>query len=71
MELGGVVPNPVLSLVRRGIELCRAEGVDLILAIGGGSVIDSSKAIGYGVANDGDVWDYYDHRGKAEACLPI
>ena len=49
VELGGVVPNPLLSKVREGIELCRREQVDFILAVGGGSVIDSSKAIGYGV----------------------
>lgn len=48
-ELGGVVPNPLLSKVREGIDLCRREGVDFILAVGGGSVIDSAKAIGYGV----------------------
>lgn len=60
VSLGGVVPNPRLSLVYEGIRLARAEGVDLILAVGGGSVIDSAKAIGYGVAADGDVWDYYD-----------
>ena len=47
MELGGVVPNPRLSLVRKGIELCRKEGVDFLLAVGGGSVIDSAKAIGF------------------------
>ena len=58
-ELGGVVPNPRLSLVYEGIGLAKKEGVDFILAIGGGSVIDSAKAIGYGVANEGDVWDYY------------
>jgi len=71
VELGGVVPNPRLSLVRRGIELCRKEGVDFILAVGGGSVIDSSKAIGYGVANGGDVWDFYDFKREPSACLPI
>ena len=60
--LGGVVPNPRLSLVRKGIELCRQEQVDFILAVGGGSVIDSSKAIGYGLTNDGDVWDLYAYR---------
>lgn len=70
-ELGGVVPNPRLSLVYEGIELCRREGVDFILAVGGGSVIDSSKAIGYGVANEGDVWELYEHVRKANACLPI
>lgn len=57
--LGGVVPNPRLSLVLQGIELCRKEGVDLILAIGGGSVIDSSKAIAYGVPYEGEVWDFF------------
>ena len=69
--LGGVVPNPRLSLVHTGIDLCRKEGVDLILAIGGGSVIDSAKAIACGVPYDGEVWDFY--LGKAEpACyLPV
>ena len=71
VELGGVVPNPRLSLVREGIELCRKEGVDFLLAVGGGSVIDSAKAIGYGVYNGGDVWDFYDFKRQAEGCLPI
>lgn len=71
VELGGVVPNPRLSLVYKGIELAKKENVDLILAVGGGSVIDSAKAIGYGVANEGDVWELYDRKRKAEACLPI
>ncbi|MDU5130799.1 iron-containing alcohol dehydrogenase [Atopobium minutum] len=53
VELGGVVPNPRLSLVRTGIELARTNQVDFIVALGGGSVIDSAKAIGYGVANEG------------------
>ena len=70
-ELGGVVPNPRLSLVKEGIELCKKEGVDFILAVGGGSVIDSAKAIGYGVANGGDVWDFYSHKRSATGCLPI
>ena len=69
--LGGVVPNPRLSLVYEGIELCKKEKVDLILAVGGGSVIDSAKAIGYGVANGWDVWDFYEKKRKAEGCLPI
>lgn len=68
---GGVVPNPRLSLVYEGIRLARKEQVDFILAVGGGSVIDSAKAIGYGVANEGDVWDFYDKRRTAKACLPI
>ena len=70
-ELGGVVPNPLLSMVRRGIELCRREGVDFILAVGGGSVIDSSKAIGYGVPYDGDVWDFWAGKAVPKQCLPI
>ncbi len=70
-ELGGVVPNPRLSLVYEGIGLCKKENVDFILAIGGGSVIDSAKAIGYGVANEGDVWDFFDFKRKPTACLPI
>ncbi len=71
VELGGVVPNPRLSLVYEGIELCRKEGVDFILAVGGGSVIDSSKAIAYGLTNEGDVWDFYDHTRQATACMPV
>ena len=70
-ELGGVVPNPRLSLVREGIGLVRKEGADFLLAVGGGSVIDSAKAIGYGCANDGDVWDFYAHTRQAAACLPV
>ena len=73
VELGGVVPNPHLSKVYEGIELCRKEGVDFILSVGGGSVIDSAKAIGYGLADEteGDVWDFYEHTRQASACLPI
>lgn len=71
VELGGVVPNPRLSLVYTGIELCKAENVDFVLAVGGGSTIDSAKAIGYGVASGGDVWDFYNHKRVATACLPI
>ena len=70
-ELGGVVPNPRLSLVYQGIELARREGVDFILAVGGGSVIDSSKAIAYGLAEEADVWELYDRVRKAKACLPV
>ncbi len=71
IELGGVVPNPRLSLVYRGIELAKEEGVDFILAVGGGSVIDSSKAIAYGAAEEADVWELYDRARKARACLPV
>lgn len=71
LELGGVVPNPRLSLVREGIALCKREGVDFLLAVGGGSVIDSAKAIGYGCANDFDVWDIFEKKNQPAACLPI
>ena len=71
VELGGVVPNPLLSMVYEGIDLCRREKVDFILAVGGGSVIDSAKAIGYGVGYDGDVWDFWDGKAVPQSCLPI
>lgn len=70
ITLGGVVPNPRLSLVHEGIELCRKEGVDFILAVGGGSSIDSSKAIALGVKYNGDVWDIYDRIAEPEDSLP-
>ena len=69
-ELGGVQPNPRDTLVYKGIELCRNEGVDFILAVGGGSVIDSAKAIAAGVLYDGDFWDFYSGR-HVEKALPI
>jgi alcohol dehydrogenase YqhD (iron-dependent ADH family) len=71
VELGGVVPNPLLSKVREGIELCKKEHVNFILAVGGGSVIDSAKAIGYGVGYPGDVWDFWDGKAVPQTCLPI
>lgn len=71
ISLGGVVPNPRLSLVYEGIELCKKENVDFILAVGGGSVIDSAKAIGYGLTNEGDVWDFYIRKREAKACMPV
>lgn len=71
VELGGVVPNPRLSLVREGIALCRREQLDFILAVGGGSVIDSAKAIAYGLAYEGDVWDFFDAKAVPEASFPI
>lgn len=70
VELGGVVANPELSLVRDGIELCKKEGVDFILAVGGGSVLDSSKDIANGVANpDVDVWDFSLGKAAPKATL--
>ncbi len=71
VTLGGVVPNPRLSLINKGIEICNAEGVDFILAIGGGSVIDSAKAIGYGAFNGGDVWDFFTKKRTPTGCLGI
>ena len=71
IKLGGAVPNPHLGLVYEGIELCKKEGVDFLLAVGGGSAIDSAKAIGYGVVNSGDVWDFYDYKRKVQGCLPL
>ena len=69
--LGGAVPNPHLGLVYEGIELCKKEGVDFLLAVGGGSAIDSAKAIGYGLMNEGDVWDFYDYKRQAKASMPL
>ena len=72
VTLGGVVPNPRLSKVREGISLCQKESVEFILAVGGGSVIDSAKAIGYGVANPWtDVWNFFLKTEIPNACLPI
>ena len=71
IELGGVVPNPRLSLVREGIRLCKENKLDAVLAVGGGSVIDSAKAIGYGVFNDGDVWDFYIKKRAPKGCMPV
>ncbi|MBB5182539.1 iron-containing alcohol dehydrogenase [Catenisphaera adipataccumulans] len=71
VTLGGVVPNPRLSLVYKGIDLCKKENVDFLLAVGGGSVIDSTKAIAYGLANEGDVWELYERKKKATGCFPL
>jgi len=71
VELGGVVPNPRISLVREGIELCRREGVELVLAVGGGSAIDSAKAIGIGLLYGGDVWELYEKRIITGKSVPV
>ena len=68
---GGVVPNPRLSMAREGIDLCRKEGIDFLLAVGGGSVIDMCKAIAYGVPYAGDVWDFFYGKAKPQAALPV
>lgn len=70
VELGGVMPNPRSGLVYEGIELCRKEKVDFVLAVGGGSTIDSSKAIAAGTLYDGDFWDFYQGKG-IEKALPV
>ena len=70
LELGGVKPNPRSGLVYEGIELCRKEKIDFILAVGGGSTIDSSKAIAAGTVYDGDFWDFYQGKPVTKA-LPI
>ena len=69
--LGGVQPNPRDTLIYKGIELVRREGVDFVLAVGGGSVIDSSKAISHGACYDGDFWDFFCAKAKPERTLPF
>ena len=71
VELGGVQPNPRDTKIYEGIELCRREGVDFILSVGGGSCIDSSKGIALGVPYDGDFWDFYGTGKPVEKALPI
>ncbi len=71
VELGGVKPNPSVTLVRTGIELCRREGVGLVLAVGGGSVIDSAKGIAVGVPNSCDVWELYSRKGSIPEHGPL
>jgi alcohol dehydrogenase YqhD (iron-dependent ADH family) len=73
VELSGVEPNPRLTTVRKGIEICRTQGIELILAVGGGSVLDCSKAIAMGAKFDGDVWDIYVSKGRVQAtdALPL
>lgn len=73
IELGGVVPNPRISLVREGVEIGRREGVDYVLAVGGGSVVDSAKAICYGIFDKekGDTWDYYAYTRVPEGATPL
>jgi len=71
VELSGVKPNPRLSLVKEGIKICRDNGIKFILAVGGGSVIDSAKAIAVGVPYSGDVWDFYDGKGTPKEALKV
>ncbi|NLP26331.1 MAG: iron-containing alcohol dehydrogenase, partial [Clostridiales bacterium] len=71
IELGGVVPNPRLDLVNEGIRLVKENSIDIIIAVGGGSVIDSAKAISIGACYDGDVWDFYSGKADADNALPV
>jgi len=70
-ELGGVLPNPRLSLVKEGIKICKDNNIDIILAVGGGSAIDSAKAIGAGVEYDGDIWDFFEGKVTVSKTLPL
>ena len=71
VDLGGVVPNPRLSLAKEGVDLCKKEGVDFILGVGGGSAIDSSKAIAYGLVNDFPLEDLFLGKEKTDKIAPI
>ncbi len=71
VELGGVRPNPEITLVREGVALCKEHGIDWVLAVGGGSVIDSAKAIAVGAHYDGDVWDFFETKRQTDDVLPI
>ena len=71
LELGGVRPNPEITLVREGVKLCKEAGVDWILAVGGGSVIDSAKAIANGACVEGDVWELFETKATDHDVLPI
>jgi alcohol dehydrogenase len=71
IELSGVKPNPSLNLVRKGIEICKNNGIEFILAVGGGSVIDTAKAVSLGVRNEGDVWDFFKSEKEIKDILPI
>ena len=71
VELGGVSPNPKVSLVRKGIALAEREGIDFVLAVGGGSVIDSAKAIAMGVATKTDPWQFASTGTKPDTTLPV
>ena len=71
VELTGVLPNPRLSLVNKGIDIVKKEKLELILAVGGGSAIDSAKAIAVGAVNDGDVWDFFERKKTTDKALPV
>ncbi|MDR2952554.1 MAG: iron-containing alcohol dehydrogenase, partial [Treponema sp.] len=70
-ELTGVLPNPRLSLVKKGVDIVKNENIGLVLAVGGGSAIDSAKAIALGAANEGDVWDFFERKKTSDKALPV
>ncbi|WP_127575932.1 iron-containing alcohol dehydrogenase [Paenibacillus barengoltzii] len=70
-ELAGVEPNPRLSTVHRGVELCKSNGIELVLAVGGGSVLDCAKAIAVGAKYDGDMWDFAERKAVPKDALPL
>lgn len=70
-ELGGVEPNPRISTARKGIEICKNEGIDMLLAVGGGSVIDCTKLIACGAPYDGDAWDFVSRKAQPKEALPF
>ncbi|GBU29413.1 NADH-dependent butanol dehydrogenase [Treponema sp. R8-4-B8] len=70
-ELTGVLPNPRLSLVKEGVNIVKKEKLEFILAVGGGSAIDSAKAIAVGAVNDGDLWDFFERKKTADKALPV
>ncbi|MEK4235691.1 iron-containing alcohol dehydrogenase [Paenibacillus sp. FSL H7-0714] len=70
-ELSGVEPNPRLSTVHKGVELCHEHNIDLILAVGGGSVLDCAKAVAVGAKYDGDMWDFVERKAAAQDALPL
>ncbi|MCS7242117.1 iron-containing alcohol dehydrogenase, partial [Candidatus Caldatribacterium sp.] len=63
-ELPGIKPNPILSTVKEGVAICKREGIDVVLAVGGGSVLDSAKIIAAGACYDGDPWDFFSRKAK-------
>lgn len=71
VELAGVEPNPRLSTVQKGIDLCRQEKIDWVLAVGGGSVIDAAKAVAVGAVYEGNVWDFYSRKAAPQGALPL
>ena len=71
VELDGIEPNPRIETVRRGVELCRENNIDVVLAVGGGSTIDCSKVVAAGVNYEGDTWDLVKDPSKIDKVLPI